>query len=146
MNARIKVISVVLVVFTLLSFSSCGRKYSDDAIAIAGYLQNFDEPENVVINKAERYVFENETIYYLSRGKYDEYDSAEEIELLIVYEPSSQTTQTAFFLDMEYGMYEKIKAMWDSRETQAISSYVFTDEEIKSIIAEASEYCNNNTV
>lgn len=141
MNAKIKIISVLLIICTLLSFSSCGKKYSDDVIAIAGYLQYFDKPENVVINKAERYVFENETIYYISRGKYDEYDSADEIELLIVYDPSSKTSETAFFLDMEYGMHEDIKALWDSREIKATSSHVFTDEEIKSLIADAAEYC-----
>lgn len=142
MNAKIKVISVILLVYTLLSFSSCGEKYSDDVIAIAGYLQYFDKPENVVINKAEKCEFENVTIYYVSRSKYDEYDSADEIELLIVYDPSLQTTETAFFLDMEYGMHEDIKALWDSKEIKAISSHVFTDEEIKRIIAEVAEYCN----
>lgn len=141
MNSKIKLISALLVVFMLFGISSCGKKYSDDVIAIAGYLQYFDQPENVVIYKLEKSEFADETIYYVSRGKYDEYDSADEIELLIVYDPSSKTTETAFFLDMEYGMHSDIKALWDSREIIATSSYEFSDEEIKSIIAEVAEYC-----
>ena len=143
MSKGIRIISVLLIAVTLFGFSSCGKKYSDDAIAIAGYLQYFDKPENVIVNKIEKCVFADETIYYVSRSKYQELE-ADEIELLIVYYPSSRTTKTAFFLDMEYGMHADIKALWDSRDTKATSTHVFSADEIKSVTAEASEYCSKS--
>ena len=141
MNA--KVISFVLTIIMLTGFASCGKTYSDDTIAIAGYLNFFDRPEDVTVNRIEKWEFENEIIFYLSRDKYDEHD-ADEVELLLVYYPSSKETKTAFFLDMEYGMNPDIKALWDSRETKAISSHVFSDDEVASVITEVIEYCSKS--
>ncbi len=141
MSGKIRVISILLVAVTLFGFSSCVRKSSVDAIAIAEYLQCFDKPETVIVNKIEKSVFADEIIYYISRSKHYE-DEADEIELLIVYYPSSNTVKTAFFLDMEYGMHADIKALWDSREIKANSTHVFSADEIKSVTAEAAEYCS----
>lgn len=143
MRSKIKILSALLALLTLFCFSSCDGTYSDDAIAIAGYLQYFDKPEDVVVNKIEKSVFENETIYYISRSKYDTYE-ADEIELLIVYDPQSKTTKTAFFLDMEHGLHADIKAAWDTRAANAISTQVFSQDEIKNVTAQAAEYCQRH--
>ena len=67
---------------------------------------------------------------------------AEEIELLIVYDHESDEVKNCFFLDMEYGMHPDIKALWDSRETKAKSSYTYSEEEIKQLIVEVADYCD----
>ena len=44
-------------------------------------------------------------------------------------------------LDMEYGMHQDIKELWDSRETKATSSYIYSAEEIKTLVADVADYC-----
>ena len=141
MNTKVKIVSLLLAILALFGFSSCSKSYSDDVVAIAGYLQYFDRPEDVAVNKIEKCEFENEIIYYISWTEYQELKE-EEIELLVVFYPETQTTKTAFFLDMEYGMHPDIKALWDSRATKAISSYTYSAEETKQLIVEVKEYCS----
>ena len=141
MSKKVKFVSLLLVVFSLFSFSACRLIYSDDVVTIAEYLKYFDNPEDVVINKLERVEFENKTIYYMSRSEYQELE-AEEIELLIVYDHESDKVKNAFMLDMESGMHSDIKSLWDSRETKAISSYTYSAEEIKTLVSDVADYCD----
>ena len=136
-----KSVAVALAVILIFSFSACRLIYSDDVVSIAEYLKHFDKPEDVVINKLERVEFENKTIYYMSRGKYQELDK-DEIELLIVYDHETDEVKNYFMLDMESGMHSDIKTLWDSRETKAKSSYTYSEEEIKQLIVEVADYCD----
>lgn len=142
MIKRIKILSLVLVVISLFNFSACRLIYSDDVVSIAEYLKHFDKPEDVVINKLERVEFENKTIYYMSRGKYQELDE-DEIELLIVYDHESDEVKNCFMLDMESGMHSDIKTLWDSRATKATSSYTYSAEEIKTLVSDVADYCDS---
>ena len=139
MSKMVKVVSLLLVVFSLFSFSACRLIYSDDVVTLAEYLKYFDKPEDVVINKLERVEFEKTTIYYMSWSEYQESDE-DEVELLIVYE--SYKVKNCFMLDMEYGAHPDIKALWDSRETKAISSYTYSAEEIEKLVSEVADYCD----
>ena len=141
MSKMFKVVSLLLVVFSLFSFSACRLIYSDDVVTLAEYLKYFDKPEDVVINKLERVEFKNKTIYYMSRSEYQELDE-DETELLIVYDHESDKVKNCFMLDMEYGMYSDIKSLWDSRETKAISSYTYSAEEIKTLVSDVADYCD----
>ena len=141
MSKMVKVVSLLLVVFSLFSFSACRLIYSDDVVTLAEYLKYFDKPEDIVINKLERVEFENTTIYYVSRSEYQELEE-DEIELLIVYDHKSDTVKNSFMLDMEYGMNPDIKALWDSRETKAVSSYTYSAEEIKTLVSDVADYCD----
>ena len=141
MIKKIKILSLVLVVISLFNFSACRLIYSDDVVSIAEYLKHFDRPEDVVINKLERVEFENKTIYYMSWSEYQESDE-DETELLIVYDHETDEVKNYFMLDMEYGMYQDMKALWDARETKAISSYTYSEEEIKKLVSEIADYCD----
>ena len=141
MIKKIKILSLVLVVISLFNFSACRLIYSDDVVSIAEYLKHFDRPEDVVINKLERVEFENTTIYYMSWSEYQESDE-DETELLIVYDHETDEVKNYFMLDMEYGMYQEIKELWDSRETKATSSYTYSAEEIKTLVSDVADYCD----
>ena len=77
----------------------------------------------------------------MSRSEYQELEE-DEIELLIVYDHKSDTVKNSFMLDMEYGMNPDIKALWDSRETKAVSSYTYSAEEIKTLVSDVADYCD----
>ena len=77
----------------------------------------------------------------MSRSEYQELEE-DEIELLIVYDHKSDTVKNYFMLDMEYGMYQDMKALWDARETKAISSYTYSAEEIEKLVSEIADYCD----
>ena len=141
MSKKVKFVSLLLVVISLFTISGCRLIYSDDVVSIAEYLKHFDRPEDVVINKLERVEFENTTIYYMSWSEYQELEE-DEIELLIVYDHKSDTVKNSFMLDMEYGMNPDIKALWDSRETKAVSSYTYSAEEIKTLVSDVADYCD----
>lgn len=136
-----KSVAVALAVILIFSFSACRLIYSDDVVSIAEYLKHFDRPEDVVINKLERVEFKNKTIYYMSWSEYQESDE-DETELLIVYDHETDEVKNYFMLDMEYGMYHDMKALWDSRETKAISSYTYSAEEIEKLVSEIADYCD----
>ena len=141
MSKKVKFGSLLLVVILLFSFSACRLIYSDDVVTLAEYLKYFDNPEDVVINKLERVEFEKTTIYYMSWSEYQESDE-DEVELLIVYNHESYKVKNCFMLDMEYGEHPDIKALWDSRETKAISSYTYSAEEIKTLVSDVADYCD----
>ena len=141
MSKKVKFVSLLLVVISLFTISGCRLIYSDDVVSIAEYLKHFDKPEDVVINKLERVEFENKTIYYMSWSEYQESDE-DETELLIVYDHETDEVKNYFMLDMEYGMYQDMKALWDARETKAISSYTYSEEEIKKLVSEIADYCD----
>ena len=140
MNKKVKVVSLLLVVFSLFSFSACRLIYSDDVVTLAEYLKYFDKPEDIVINKLERVEFENTTVYYMLWSEY-QLESGE-VELLIVYDHESYKVKNCFMLDMEYGAHPDIKALWESRETKAVSSYTYSAEEIKTLVSEVADYCD----
>ena len=140
MSKMVKVVSLLLVVFSLFSFSACRLIYSDDVVTLAEYLKYFDKPEDIVINKLERVEFENTTVYYMLWSEYQL--ESDEVELLIVYDHESYKVKNCFMLDMEYGAHPDIKALWESRATKANSSYTYSAEEIKTLVSEVADYCD----
>ena len=47
-----------------------------------------------------------------------------------------------FMLDMDYGMHQEIKELWDSRATKATSSYTYSAEKIKTLVSDVADYCD----
>ena len=140
MKNKIRFLSFILLSFLLVAFPSCGDKYSADAKALANYMQFFDQPENLPILSMEKAEFSNEVYYYISRGPYDSTDP-DAIDLIIVYNKETKTYKRCFLLDIQFGLNADVGKQWESRSTSAISTHVFTDEEIESVTAEAIDYC-----
>lgn len=146
MKFKIGIILSVVTLCAVICFCLFGQtSYSDDVIALAEYLQYFEKPEAIVFTKLEKFVFEEQTIYHLDISDCDDcdkYDKDEdfETELLIVIDHKTKVTSTAFFADMECGLKQDIKNLWDSRNINAKSFHVFSDSEIQSLVSSVSEY------
>ena len=137
----IAIAAIALIILFISIFTSSYKK-DIDVRAVADYIQWFDQPENVVIYSIEKAVFKNTVFYYISRGAYN-FSDPYKVDLIVVYYPESNTFQTFFLQDMEYGLHTDIKEQWESREKSARSVHVFTEEEIEAVRKHSIEYLNS---
>lgn len=139
MKKSLRILCLVLLWLTLFSLASCGSG-ADDAKALANYLQYFDEPGSVPIHAYEKAEFMEAVYYYLDRGACEP-DDPESVKLIIVYDKKQKTYTNYFVVDMEYGLHTEFLTRWEGRQYNAKSITVFSEEEIRSIVEKAAEYC-----
>ena len=139
MKKSLRILCLVLLWLTLFFLASCGSG-ADDAKALANYLRDFDEPENVPINSLEKAVFTGSVYYYLDRGPCEPGDP-ESVKLIIVYDMEERSYRNYFVADMEHGLHPEILARGEGWQYNAKSFTVFSEEEIRSLVEEAVKYC-----
>ncbi len=142
MKRQVRFLQFFLVVMLCFSFCACRPFVSQDARALAEYLQWFDEPEKLPIIAFEKAEFDDEIMYYLDRGPYEEGDT-ESVKLIIVYNKSTGIYKNCFLLDMQYGLNPDVKEQWEARDKTSKNMHVFSEEEISAIAKEAAEYCKS---
>ena len=123
-------------------FYSCSQEIDNDAIAVASYLKYFDDPEEVVFSKIDKYVFEDRILYNVAWIDNSETEN-ELIDLLIDYQPSTIQATLCFWRDMKYSSKAEVKKLWDEREEKALSHVSYNEQQISDITKRAAEYCRN---
>lgn len=118
---------------------SCAQKMDDDAMAVAGYLKYFDNPEEVVFTKIDKYVFEDRILYNVAWIDNSETEN-ELIDLLLDYNPSTTMVSLCFWGDMKYSSKADVKKLWDEREEKALSNVSYNEQQISDITKRAAEY------
>ena len=139
MNKSIKKLILLFFVFSLMLSCSCAQKMDDDAMAVAGYLKYFDNPEEVVFTKIDKYVFEDRTLYNVAWIDNSETEN-EVIDLLLDYNQTTTEVRLCFWRDMKYSSKAAVKKLWDEREEKALSHVSYNEQQISDITKRAAEY------
>lgn len=111
----------------------------DDTMAVAGYLKYFDNPEEVVFTKIDKYVFEDRILYNVAWIDNSETEN-ELIDLLLDYNPATTLVTLCFWGDMKYSSKADVKKLWDEREEKALSHVSYNKQQISDITKKAAEY------
>ena len=111
----------------------------DDTMAVAGYLKYFDNPEDVVFTKIDKYVFEDRILYNVAWIDNSETEN-ELIDLLLDYNPATTLVTLCFWRDMKYSSKAEVKKLWDEREEKALSHVSYNKQQISDITKKAAEY------
>lgn len=119
---------------------SCVKNVDNDVLAVAGYLKYFDDPEEVVFTKIDKYVFEDCILYNVAW--LDDFEGYEQtIDLILEFSPATAQTRLCFWEDMKYSSKADVKKLWDEREEKALSSISYNENQILEISKKAAEYC-----
>lgn len=138
-----KIILVLLAAVCILAFAGCEKKVSDEAISLARYLQLFEDPSVVDIQKLDKYEFnDNIDIYDFELTFIDEYGEKAETKMLIKHVKKSPIATLCFWNDMNANKeaHAEVKALWETRNTDALSFTSFTGDEIEKAKEEAIAY------
>ncbi len=135
------IIIVILILLAIICFAlvhSCARK-ADEVIALSGYLKYFDDPEEVVLTKIDKFVFEDRILYNIAWLD-DSEGETQTIDLILDYNTVTTDVTLCFWGDMEFGINAEVKELWNERNEKAISSVSFSQSEIQEISKEAIRY------
>ena len=144
-NNKIKHLILLIVVLALvllfIFIYQSKTEYKDEKIAISCFMKYHDDPNNLIINILEKYNVSEKEIYYYVEWMYPQENDNEEYNLLLIYNPNTQSIKLAFFADMEQGLSANVKSKWD--EIKHSPDVIFTKDEIHKIKQAAIEIRNS---
>ena len=134
-------ILLVIIALSLFSFSSCSKDtISEDVLAMEKFMFFFEEPNDFTINALQRYNVSEREIYYYFEWVYSEEKESDTYEVILIYDPETQTGVLRHISNFEHGLYPNVKLKWD--EIKDSPDKVFSQQEILDIKQSAIDSIN----
>lgn len=125
-------ILIALIALFLLSFSACSQNaISEDVLAMEKFMFFFEEPDDFTINALQKYNVSEREIYYYFEWAYSNQEDSDTYDVILIYDPETQTGVLRHISNFEHGFYPKVKLKWE--EIKDSPDKVFSQQEILDI-------------
>lgn len=136
-----KSILLAIIALCLVSFSSCSQnEISEDVLAMDKFMFFFEDPSDFTVNVLKKYTVSEREIYYYFEWVYSEQKDSDTYEVILIYDPETQTGVLRHISNFEHGFYPKVKLKWE--EIKDSPDKVFSQQEILDIKQSAIDNLN----
>lgn len=136
-----KSILLVIIALCLVSFSSCSQnEISEDVLAMDKFMFFFEDPSDFTVNVLKKYTVSEREIYYYFEWVYSEQKDSDTYEVILIYDPETQTGVLRHISNFEHGYYPNVKLKWE--EIKDSPDKVFSQQEILDIKQSAIDNLN----
>ena len=88
----------------------------------------FEDPGDFTVNVLKKYIVSEREIYYYFEWAYSEQKESNTYEVILIYDPETQTGVLRHISNFEHGFYPNVKMKWE--EIKDSPDKVFTQQEI----------------
>ena len=136
-----KSILLAIIALCLVSFSSCSQnEISEDVLAMDKFMFFFEDPSDFTVNVLKKYTVSEREIYYYFEWVYSEPKDSDTYEVILIYDPETQTGVLRHISNFEHGYYPNVKLKWE--EIKDSPDKVFSQQEILDIKQSAIDNLN----
>ena len=136
-----KSILLAIIALCLVSFSSCSQnEISEDILAMDKFMFFFEDPSDFTVNVLKKYTVSEREIYYYFEWVYSEQKDSDTYEVILIYDPETQTGVLRHISNFEHGYYPNVKLKWE--EIKDSPDKVFSQQEILDIKQSAIDNLN----
>ena len=136
-----KSILLAIIALCLVSFSSCSQnEISEDVLAMDKFMFFFEDPSDFTVNVLKKYTVSEREIYYYFEWVYSEQKDSDTYEVILIYDPETQTGALRHISNFEHGYYPNVKLKWE--EIKDSPDKVFSQQEILDIKQSAIDNLN----
>lgn len=136
-----KSILLAIIALCLVSFSSCSQnEISEDVLAMDKFMFFFEDPSDFTVNVLKKYTVSEREIYYYFEWVYSEQKDSDTYEVILIYDPETQTGVLRHISNFEHGYYPNVKLKWE--EIKDSPDKVFSQQEILDIKQSAIDNLN----